>query len=71
MTERSHPTQLLDRAEIEQAIEQAKVVRAETFLACFRDFIDLVRTLPGATFSGVATLKSSSEWKGSSHINAS
>jgi hypothetical protein len=71
MTKQSHATELLDRSQIDRAINRAKAVRAEMFRSCLGAFIDFVRTLPGATISGVTTLKSSSEWKESPHINAS
>ncbi len=71
MTKHSHPTQLLDRAEIDRAVNRAKALRAEMFRTSFRAFVDFVRALPGDGFSSVTTLRSSSEWTESSHINAS
>jgi hypothetical protein len=70
MTQHSQTNQLLDPAEIERAINRAKVLRAETFRACFRAFIGFVRTLQGFAFSSVRTFKSSGAWKESSRINA-
>ncbi len=71
MTKHSHSSQLLDRAEIDRAIDRAKALRAEMFRTCFRAFIGFVRTLPGGTCSGVKTFKSSREWKESSQASAS
>jgi hypothetical protein len=70
MTRHSHPTELLDRAEIDRAINRAKALRAETFRTCFGAFIRVVRTA-GRSFSVVKTFKSAREWKGTSQINAS
>jgi hypothetical protein len=61
MAKHPHETHLLDRAEVERAIEQAKALRAEMFRTGCAAIVGFVRTLMSTTIASLATLRSRGE----------